>query len=106
MKFGVIIETNEPEMAWNGVRFCNAALKRGHAVKLFLMSAGVEIEGIAGGKYDAKAQLDEFSNSGGEVLACGTCMKSRNQGETEVCPLSTMNDCVELVEWADKVVTF
>jgi uncharacterized protein involved in oxidation of intracellular sulfur len=41
MKLGVIIETNEPETAWNGVRFCNAALKKGHAVKLFLMSAGV-----------------------------------------------------------------
>lgn len=106
MRIGVIIETNEPEKAWNGVRFCNVALKKGHAVKLFLMSAGVEIEAITGGKYDAKAQLDEFSSSGGEVLACGTCMKSRNQGETDVCPLSTMNDCVAMVEWADKVVTF
>jgi tRNA 2-thiouridine synthesizing protein D len=106
MKIGVIIETNEPEKAWNGVRFCNAALKKGHAVKLFLMSAGVEIEGIKGGKYDAVAQLEEFSVNGGKVLACGTCMKSRQQDASDVCPISTMNDCVELVEWADKVVTF
>jgi uncharacterized protein involved in oxidation of intracellular sulfur len=106
MKLGVIIETNEPEKAWNGVRFCNAALKKGHSVKLFLMSAGVEIEGIVGGKYDVAAQLEEFSINGGKALACGTCIASRNQAESEVCPISTMNDCVELVEWADKVVTY
>ena len=106
MKLGVIIETNEPEKAWNGVRFCNAALKKGHSVKLFLMSAGVEIENIRGGKYDIVLQLEEFSVNGGKVLACGTCMTSRNQPESDVCPISTMNDCVEMAEWADKVVTF
>jgi uncharacterized protein involved in oxidation of intracellular sulfur len=25
---------------------------------------------------------------------------------TDVCPLSTMVDCVKMVEWADKVITF
>jgi uncharacterized protein involved in oxidation of intracellular sulfur len=88
------------------VRFCNAALKKGHSVKLFLMSAGVEIENIRGGKYDIVLQLEEFSVNGGKVLACGTCMKSRNRPESDVCPTSTMNDCVEMAEWADKVVTF
>lgn len=29
-----------------------------------------------------------------------------NPGGTDVCPISTMLDCVQLVEWADKVVTF
>ena len=38
MKLGIIIETNNPEQAWNGVRFANAALKRGHDVRIFLMS--------------------------------------------------------------------
>ncbi|MGX9930092.1 MFS transporter [Virgibacillus salarius] len=33
-------------------------------------------------------------------------MKLRFLDETTSCPISTMNDCVELVEWADKVVTF
>lgn len=32
MKLGIKIETNEPEKAWNGVRFGNAALKQGHEV--------------------------------------------------------------------------
>ncbi len=106
MKLGIIIETNEPEKSWNGVRFGNTALKRGHEVKIFLMSAGVEIESIVHEKYNAKKQLEDFVGNGGTTLACGTCLKSRNQEQSDVCPISTMHDCVEMVEWADKVVTF
>jgi uncharacterized protein involved in oxidation of intracellular sulfur len=106
MKIGIIIETNEPEKAWNGVRFGNTCLKQGHEAKIFLMSAGVEIEQIRHEKYDAKSQLAEFLANNGTVLACGTCIKSRNQEGTEVCPISTMIDCVRMVEWADKTVTF
>jgi sulfur relay (sulfurtransferase) complex TusBCD TusD component (DsrE family) len=106
MKLGIIIETNNPEQAWNGVRFANAALKRGHNVRIFLMSAGVEIENIVHEKYNAKKQIEDFVANKGIVLACGTCMKSRNQTASDVCPISTMNDCVEMVEWGDRVVTF
>lgn len=106
MKLGIIIETNDPEKAWNAVRFGNTALKQKHEVKIFLMSAGVEIESITHEKYNAKKQIDEFVENNGIVLACGTCIKSRNQGETDVCPISTMMDCLEMVEWAEKVVTF
>ena len=106
MKIGIIIETNEPEKAWNGVRFANTAVKQGHEAKIFLMSAGVEIENIAHEKYDAKKQIDEFIQHKGTVLACGTCVKSRNQEESDVCPISTMIDCLNMVEWADRVVTF
>jgi len=70
------------------------------------MSAGVEIESIVHEKYNAKKQIDEFSANGGTVLACGTCIKSRGQGETEVCPISTMNDCLDVVEWSERLVTF
>lgn len=106
MKTGIIIETNEPEKAWNAVRFGNTALKKGHEVKIFLMSAGVEIESITHEKFNVKKQIDEFTENKGIVLACGTCIKSRNQQGTEVCPISTMQDCLDMVEWAEKVVTF
>lgn len=106
MKIGIIIETNEPEKAWNGVRFANVALKKGHEVKIFLMSAGVEIEKIDHQKYNAKAQIEEYVKNNGTVLACGTCIKSREQAATDVCPISTMIDCLDMVEWAEKVVTF
>jgi uncharacterized protein involved in oxidation of intracellular sulfur len=106
MKFGILIETNDPEQAWNGVRFANASLKRGHEVKIFLMSAGVEIESITHDKFNAKAQMDDFVKAGGIVFACGSCIKARNGSATDVCPISTMNDCVDMVEWADRVITF
>ena len=106
MKIGIIIETNEPEKAWNGVRFGNTALNQGYDVRIFLMGAGVEIESIVHERYNAKKQIDEFIQNKGVVLACGTCIKSRNQESSDVCPISTMSDCVNMVEWSDKVVTF
>lgn len=36
MKIGIIIETNDPEKAWNGVRFANTALKKVMRSKCFL----------------------------------------------------------------------
>jgi sulfur relay (sulfurtransferase) complex TusBCD TusD component (DsrE family) len=106
MKIGIIIETNEPEKSWNGVRLANTALKAGHEVKLFLMSAGVEIENITHRKYNAQQQLDDFVSNNGQVLACGTCIKSRGREGSNVCPISTMNDCLNMVLWAERIVTF
>lgn len=106
MKFGILIESNDPETSWNGVRFGVASLKSGHEVKIFLMSKGVECVNIEHEKYNTKAMLDDFAEAGGILMACGTCVKSRNGGGFDVCPISNMNDCVEMVEWADKNITF
>ncbi|MCF0149081.1 MAG: DsrE family protein [Clostridium sp.] len=106
MKLGVIIETKEFEKAWNAFRFAVTAKKKGHEVKVFLMGEAVECETLTHEKFNVSEQLKEFSKVGGEILACGTCLKSRNMKETNTCPMSTMIDCVEMVEWADKTVTF
>lgn len=106
MKLGIILETNEPEKAWNAVRFANTALKQGHDVRLFLMSAGVEAESITHEKFNVREQLHAFAENNGTVLACGTCIKGRGQDASDVCPISTMSDCLQMVEWSDKVVTF
>lgn len=106
MKIGIIIETKEFEKAWNAMRFAVTAKKAGHEVKVFLMGEAVEIETLHHAKFDVAAQVSAFYEIGGHILACGTCLKSRNMDGTDVCPLSTMIDCVQLVEWADKVVTF
>ena len=66
----------------------------------------MEIENLHPPNYDVAAQMDEFHRVGGELLACGTCLQSRSMEGSEVCPLSTMNDCVDMVEWADKTFTF
>lgn len=106
MKLGVIIETKEFEKAWNAFRFAVTAKKQGHEVKVFLMGEAVECEGLTHPKFNVDEQLKAFVALGGEILACGTCLKSRNLNETESCPMSTMIDCVNLVVWADKTVTF
>ncbi|HHV85345.1 MAG TPA: DsrE family protein [Petrimonas sp.] len=106
MKLGIILETKELEKAWNAFRFAVTAKKKGHEVKAFLMGEAVECEGLIDEKYNVDEQLNKFIEVGGEILACGTCLKSRQLESTEACPISTMIDCVEVVEWADKVVTF
>lgn len=105
MKIGIILETKEPEKSWNAFRFAIAAMK-GHEVRVFLMGEAVECETIVHEKYDTAGQLKAFAALGGSILACGTCLKSRSMDGTETCPLSTMVDCVKMVEWADKVITF
>jgi sulfur relay (sulfurtransferase) complex TusBCD TusD component (DsrE family) len=105
MNFGIILETKEPEKAWNAFRFATASKKNGHEVKVFLMGEAVECESLTHEKYDVAAQLKGFADAGGTILACGTCLKSRQMAGTEACPLSTMVDCVKMVEWADRVIT-
>lgn len=71
------------------------------------MGEAVECEGLKHEKYNVDEQLHKFVDSGGELLACGTCLKSRKlENSVEVCPISTMVDCVNVVIWADKTVTF
>lgn len=106
MKLGIILETKEYEKAWNAFRFATTARNRGHEVKVFLMGEAVECEELTHEKYDVAGQLNTFIKAGGEILACGTCLKSRHLEGSEACPISTMVDCVQVVEWADKTVSF
>lgn len=106
MKIGIILQTKEYEKAWNAFRFGITAIKQECEVKLFLMGEAVECEGLTHEKYDVADKLKDFVLHGGEIFACGTCLKSRQMHETEACPMSTMIDCVSLIQWADKVVTF
>lgn len=106
MKFGILIQSNDPETAWNAFRFSITCLKKNHQVKIFLMSKGVESISLTDSKYNVKELAQTFSKEGGILLACGTCLKSRELDSNDVCPISTMNDCLEMVEWADKTITF
>jgi sulfur relay (sulfurtransferase) complex TusBCD TusD component (DsrE family) len=70
------------------------------------MGEGVEYQKIGNEKFNTVEQADRFLKSGGEIYACGTCMKSREQESSDMCPISTMKDMYELVKTSDKVVTF
>ncbi|PIT84631.1 sulfur reduction protein DsrE [Candidatus Micrarchaeota archaeon CG10_big_fil_rev_8_21_14_0_10_45_29] len=103
---GIIIGAKEPEVAWNAFRLANVSLKAGHEVKVFLINSGVEAENISDGKHDVKGQISQFLQNKGIILACGTCLKAREKGESASCPISTMNDLLKMVEESDKILTF
>jgi uncharacterized protein involved in oxidation of intracellular sulfur len=105
MKIGIIISQTDSEIVWNALRFANTAILEDHQVKIFLLGKGVEIESIENEKFNVKEQLDRLKQLGGQMLACGTCIKTRNM-QFEVCPISTMKDMLKLVIESDKVLTF
>jgi len=106
MKIGIILNTNDPETVWNAFRFGVKALTNRHSVKVFLLSRGVEIEEIRSDAFDVAKQIQSFLDDKGEILACGTCLKLRKKSESKICPISTMQNLVEIVENSDKIITF
>ncbi len=106
MKIGVIISSNDAETCWNALRFANYCLGQKDEVKVFLMGKGVEYQTVSIEKFDTVEQAKKLLESGGKILACGTCIKSRNQEDTEMCPVNTMKDLYEIVRETDRVVTF
>ena len=106
MKIGLVVSTNEPELAWNAFRYGLKAIESKHSVKAFLLGRGVECEGITDRKFDVGKMMNEFVEKGGVILACGTCLRIRNKSGTELCPTSTMQDLVDLTVQSDKVLTF
>ncbi len=105
MKLAIIINTNQPETAWNALRLGATALDAGHRVGVFLIGDGVEIESIKDETFNVADLLKRFSKNESSLLACGTCMRLRHR-EPGVIVKSTMPDLVKLIDDSDKVVTF
>lgn len=106
MKIGVIISSNDAETCWNALRYANFAIGQKNEVKIFFMGKGVEYQNVSTDKFNTVEQADKFLKSGGKIYACGTCVKSREQEGSQMCPISTMKDMYEIVKESDKVVTF
>ncbi len=106
MKLGVIISSNDAETSWNAIRYANFALKQKDEVKIFFMGKGVEYQKISTDKFNTVKQAEDFLRDGGKIYACGSCIKSREQDNSEMCPLSTMKDMYEITKESDKVITF
>jgi uncharacterized protein involved in oxidation of intracellular sulfur len=106
MKLGVIISINDAETCWNAFRYANYSLGQKDEVKIFLIGQGVEYEKVSTQKYNTVEQAGKFIQGGGKIYACGTCIKTREQKESNLCPLSSMKDMYEIVKESDKVVTF
>ena len=106
MKIGIVLSTNDAEEVWSAFRFANISLKESHQVRVFLVNKGVEAEDIKSDRFPVREQLQTFIESNGELLACGTCMKNRQKQESNFCPIATLKDMLEIVEWSDKLLTF
>jgi len=106
MKIGIVIYSTDAETVWNGFRFGVFALKQGDQAKAFLMARGVECVKLDRDQFKVTEQMQAFVDGGGKILACGTCLKLRHSGGTELCPLSTMKDLYDIVKESDKIVTF
>lgn len=104
-KLGIVLETNDPERAWNAFRLGITALEDGLDVSVFLLGAGVEVEEITDEEFDVRDRLLAFDEAGGELLACGTCLEIRKSEGSDVCPISTMSDLLEVVTTSDRVLT-
>jgi len=107
MKLTIIISTNNPETNWNALRLANFAIMQGDEVKIFLVGQGVEYESGSSEKFNIQEQVKEFLLSDkAQILACGACLKLREQEATKTCPLSTLNALYSLIQESDKILTF
>jgi len=106
MKLGIILYSDDAETVFNAFRLGVFALESNDSVKTFLLAKGVECESLDTEKFKVTEQMNSFVDKGGEILACGTCLKLRQSEGSELCPLSTMKDLYELVRDSDRVVTF
>lgn len=105
MELGIVIYSTDAEAVWNALRLGVFALKQGDTVKAFLLAKGVECEQHSSAPFNVKEMMQSLVDGGGQIMACGTCLKLRHSQGSELCPLSTMKDLYELVRDCDKVVT-
>jgi uncharacterized protein involved in oxidation of intracellular sulfur len=106
MKIGIIISSNDAETCWNALRYANFCLGQTDEAKVFFMGKGVEYQKISTDQHNTIEQANKFLKSSGKIYACGTCIKTREQESSEMCPISTMKDMYEIVKESDKVITF
>ena len=106
MRIGIIVYSTDSEIVWNAFRLGVFALKQGDQIKVFLLAKGVDCEKLNTKQFNVMEQMQSFVDNGGKILACGSCLKLRHSGGTELCPLSTMQDLYDIVKESDKILTF
>jgi len=103
---GMVIYSNDTETVWNALRLANYSKNQGDTVSIFLLGKGVELDNMVKTDKDVKEQADKFLENGGTILGCGTCLRSRNNNEPQVCKFSSLADLYELIRKNKIVLTF
>jgi uncharacterized protein involved in oxidation of intracellular sulfur len=106
VKIALVVYSTDSETVWNAFRLGVFALLQKDSVTAFLLAGGVVCESLHTEKFPVKTQMQAFVSAGGNILACGTCLKMRQSKGSELCPLSTMQDLYELIRDSDKVLSF
>ena len=105
-KWAVVINSSDKEMAWNAMRIAKFALTQRDSVSVFLLGQGVKTVEIDDDDFNVKEILDDFSKQGGNVHACGACLKLHEMKPSEACPIGTLKILYNLIHQADKVLIF
>lgn len=106
VNIGIVIETGDAEQAWSAFRLANRALDEGHEVRVFLLSQGVLAGDLGDEPCNVNKQMLIFVANDGQLWACGKCLALHGKEAGELCPFGGLKDLLELVEWADKLLTF
>jgi len=105
MKLGIVLYSNDPETVYQAFRLGVFALEKGDEVRMFLLARGVECEDLDTEAFRITDQIRYFLDAGGRTFSCTSCMRIREKGSTEACPLSTMADLYDIVADSDRLVT-
>jgi len=103
---GLVIYSNDTETVWNALRLANYSKNQGDTVHIFLLGKGVELDSMVKTNNDLKEQADKFLDNGGSILGCGTCLRSRNNKDPQVCKFSSLADLYALIRKNKIVLTF
>ncbi|MFA6233767.1 MAG: DsrE family protein [Bacteroidota bacterium] len=103
---GMVLYSNDTEALWNAFRLANFSLKQGDTVNVFLLGKGVDLDALAATAENLKEQVESFQSSGGVILACGTCLQSRNNANPKLCSVSTMGELYDMIRKSSLVLTF
>ena len=101
----MIVYSNDPETVFQAFRLGIYSLSKGDHVNMFLLAKGVECEDLDAENFNMIVQIKAFLEKSGKTYSCTSCMKIRQKGQTEACPLSTMADMYRIVAESDKVIT-
>ena len=106
ISFGIVIYSNDAETVWNAFRLANFSLEQGDTVSVFLLGKGVEINSISNKDFDVAGQAGTFTEKGGKIFACGTCMNSRKIESSSLCPKSNLSELYGMTRRCTKLLTF
>ena len=103
---GIVVTSNDPETVWNTFRLANYATEQGDTVSVFLLGKGVEVPTITSPEFNIKQMMQTYSDKGGKLFACGTCLQLRKTEGSKLCPVSSLDDLYTIIRTNKIILTF